>query len=37
MNKELEFENSIKNILNYIDEDVTREGLWILQSEFESL
>ena len=27
MNKELEFENSIKNILNYIDEDVTREGL----------
>jgi len=27
MNKELEFENSIKNILNYIGEDIQREGL----------
>ena len=25
--KEIEFENSIKNILEFIDEDVTREGL----------
>lgn len=27
MNKELEFENSIKNVLEYIGEDVNREGL----------
>ncbi len=27
MNKELEFENSVKNILEYIGEDVNREGL----------
>lgn len=27
MSKELEFENSVKNILEYIGEDVNREGL----------
>ncbi len=27
MNKEIDFENAIKNILTYIGEDINREGL----------
>lgn len=37
MSKELEFENSVKNILEYIGEDISREGLEKLQVELEKL
>ena len=37
MNKELEFENSIKNILNYIDEDVKRRTFGYSKASSKSL